>query len=545
MISTTRILKGSGLGSIRSHNLLAGASVACLLIPQSMAYAELAGLPVQLGLYAAALAPIAASALGSSPYLQTGPVALTALLTLGAVVPLAASGSDEYIGLVALLALVVALVQAAIGFLRLGWISYLMSRPVVLGFTSAAAIVIIATQIPYALGSAPEEESNVIADAVWVLTETSSWDPYTVLITGATIALVLGGRRLHPLLPGVLVAAGFGIASKMFAGYDGAVVGEVPAGLPSITFALPWARLPDLIVPGVVIAIVGFAEASSISRIFATATRERWDSNREFIGQGVANLASAACGGFPVSGSFSRSAINRLAGATSRWSGVVTGAAVLIFLEALSWTIRGEPIFADLLSNLPRAVLAGVVIAAVLNLVKLGALAKVATASRQQAIVGWSTFVATLVLAPRVDQAMMLGIAASVVVHFWVELSPGLGADSRKDGLHLAPTGVLWFGSAQALVDRLQARLAEEGSVSRVVIHMGGLGYIDLTGALALKELAAQLLMTGVKVELHGTPAHARKLFAGAGLEEYEVPESVAETLPQVPSSLPDWDAER
>ena len=516
MISYAKLLQVTG---IRSHNLLAGTSVACLLIPQSMAYAELAGVPAELGLFAAALAPIAASALGSSPYLQTGPVALTALLTLGAVVPLAEPGSVEYVGIVVLLALVVGIVQAVIGLLRLGWISYLMSRPVVTGFTSAAALVIIATQLPAALGATPPEGSNIIAGAVWVVTDFDSWDSPTVLITAATIGLVFGGRRLHPLMPGVLLAAGFGLAFSVLAGYEGEVVGDIPGGLPAFSLALPWSSLPDLIVPGVVIAVVGFAEASSVSRIFATASRERWDANREFFGQGVANLASAVGGSFPVGGSFSRSAINRLAGATSRWSGVVTGVAVLVFLP-----------FAGVLSQLPRAVLAGVVIAAVFNLVKLGALARMAAASRPQALVGWATFFATLVLAPRVDQAMMLGIAASAVVHFWLELSPGLGAQSRSDGLHLEPRGVLWFGSAQALVDRLQARLAEEGSVRRVVVHLGGLGYIDITGALALMELAEQLKVAGVEVEFRDTPGHAEQLFSAVGLETRPGSGGLAET---------------
>lgn len=506
-LETIRTLRRLEPAGIRRHNLLAGASVACLLIPQSMAYAELAGLPARHGLLAAALAPLAAAALGSSPYLQTGPVALTALLTLGAVLPLAEPGSAEYVGLVALLALVVGIAMAVIGLLKLGWISYLMSRPVVAGFTSAAALLIIATQIPYALGVSAPEGSGLLVSAIWAIENPDAWEPTASLLTGITIALVLGGRRLHPLLPGVIFAAGIGIAYSTVAGYEGQVVGEVPSGLPALSLALPWASLGDLVVPGVVIAVVGFAEAASVSRIFATASRERWDADREFLGQGAANLAAAIGGGFPVGGSFSRSAINRLAGATSRWSGLVTGVLVLAFLP-----------FAGILSELPRAVLAGVVIAAVLNLVRLGELARVATASKPQAIVGWSTFVATLLLAPRVDQAVMLGIAAAAAVHFWVELSPGLGAESRSDGLHLAPRGVLWFGSAQALVDRLRARLTEEPSHDRVVVHLDGLGYIDYTGALALKELAEQLEVAGVEVVFDNAPDHSAQLLRAVGV---------------------------
>ena len=492
---------------IQHHNLLAGVSVACLLIPQSMAYAELAGLPARHGLYAGAIAPMLAAAFGSSPYLQTGPVALTALLTLGTILPLSVAGSPEYIGLAALLAIVVGVARLVLGLARLGWLSYLMSRPVVTGFTSAAAVVIIATQVPAALGSAAPD-AGILRRALWAVTHPSSWELASCGLTALTIALVLGGRRIHPLLPGVIVAAGIGIAYSTLAGYGGDVVGDVPSGLFSVSLALPWSSLPSLIVPGVVIAIVGFAESASISRVFATASRQRWDPDQEFVGQGMANLASAVVGGYPVDGSFSRSAINRLAGATSRWSGFVTGVTVLVFLP-----------FAGVVSHLPKAVLAGVVIAAVLNLVRVGELASVAVASRPQALVGWATFVATLLLAPRVDQAVMLGIAASAVVHFWGELKTGLVTSRRDDGLHLEPRGVLWFGSAQAMVDRLRARLASEPDADRVVVHLGKLGHIDLTGALALKEMSEQMRVAGVEVVFKDVPSHARRLFkvVGAG----------------------------
>ncbi|MEE2900396.1 MAG: SulP family inorganic anion transporter, partial [Gemmatimonadota bacterium] len=335
-----------------SKDVVAGLSVALVLIPQSIAYAELAGLPSHRGLYAAAVAPIAAAFFASSPYLQTGPVALTALLTLGALVPMAEVGSAEYVGLAALLALVVGVVRILVGLSKSGWLSYLLSRPMLSGFTSAAAVLIVSSQLPGALGSAAPE-GGVLARAAWSLMHPASWEATAVGLTTVTVALVLGARWLNRRIPGVLLATVVGFVFSIAAGYTGSTVGDIPVGMPAFTLELPWSRLPALLVPGVVIALVGFAEAASISRIFASEDRERWDPDREFRASGAANVAAGLAGGFPVGGSFSRSTLNRLSNATSRWSGLVTGLGVLVFLP-----------FAGVLAPLPTAVLAGIVIAA-------------------------------------------------------------------------------------------------------------------------------------------------------------------------------------
>ncbi|MGH9037992.1 MAG: SulP family inorganic anion transporter, partial [Acidimicrobiia bacterium] len=185
-------------------DVVAGLTVALLLVPQSLAYAELAGLPAERGLYAAAAATLAAAAFASSPYLQTGPVALTSLLTLGALNHLAAPGSDRYLGLAALLALVVGVVRLALGGLRLGGFTYLMSQPVVTGFSAAAAVVILASQLPAALGTTPEE--SIFPGALSALAHPARWEPASVALSLATLVVVFGGRRLHPLFPGVLLA---------------------------------------------------------------------------------------------------------------------------------------------------------------------------------------------------------------------------------------------------------------------------------------------------------------------------------------------------
>ena len=243
-ISHTIQAATSGKARFGVRDILAGLGVALVLIPQSLAYAELAGLPAHHGLYAAALAPMAAAFFASSPWLQTGPVALTSLLTLGALLPLAAPGSREFVALAGLLALVVGVARIVVGLVRWGWIAFLLSQPVLRGFTAAAALLIIGSQIPAALGVDPPA-TGVGQRALWTLTAPGSWEPTAVGLTAVTFLLMFGSRRIHPAIPGVLLASLVGLVFSILSGYDGARVGTVPVGLPVISLGLPWTRLPS------------------------------------------------------------------------------------------------------------------------------------------------------------------------------------------------------------------------------------------------------------------------------------------------------------
>ena len=487
-------------GAVSARDVLAGFSVALVLIPQSMAYAELAGLPAHYGLYAAALPPIAAAFFASSPYLQTGPVALTAILTFGALAPLAAPGSAAYVGMAALLALLVGLARVAVGLLREGRISYLMSRPLLAGFLAGAAILIVASQLPDLLGAAPTAK-GMVAGAAWTLGHPAAWNSDALILGLVTIALILGGRRIHAMFPGVLLATLFGIAYSLMTEYDGPRLGAIPVSLPPFSVDFPWRQLPHLIIPGGVIALVGFAEAASISRAFAIRDRRPWDPDREFIGQGMANLAAAFSGAFPVGGSFARSSLNKLMGARTRWSGAVTGLTVLLFLP-----------FADVLAPLPQAVLAGIVIGAVVGLIRLGPIVRLWSLSRPQALVAWTTFSLTLVLAPRIDLAIVLGILLALGVHAWREMKARCDAWLDGDELHLAPSGVLWFGSAPQMQAIFIRELGQGHEIGAVVVHLGGLGRIDLSGALMLREFRDELMAGGLDFELRDVPRHARRI---------------------------------
>jgi len=241
----------------------------------------------------------------SSPFLQTGPVALTSLLTAGA---LASAGlepeTEAYIGAAAILAIVVGVTRAVLGLARLGSVVYLMAEPVTIGFTSGAGLVILAYPI---------------ARAGWALTHPTQWEFAALVISAVTLILMLQGRKVHRLFPGVLVAVIVALVFSRAAGYGGAVIPDIDAGLPSWSLDLPWANTGSLITGGFVIALVGFAEPASIARTFANEDQTRWSSSREFFASGLANTVAGLTGAYPVGGSFSRSSVNRFAGAETRF----------------------------------------------------------------------------------------------------------------------------------------------------------------------------------------------------------------------------------
>ena len=271
--------------------------MALVLVPQSLAYAQVAGMPPVRGLYAAALPPLLAAFFASSPYLQTGPVALTALLSFGVLSSVSTPGSDEYIALGLLLAMVVGVIRVGLGLVRAGPLAYLMSQPMLLGFIPAATILIIATQLPSALGaSGAVPGDGILQDAAWSLGHTGSWEAASLVLALVIVAAVLVGPRVHRMFPAVLLVVIGGVVYSSVANYGGTRVGAIPAGLPPFGFDVPWGELDTLLLGGAVIALVGFAEPAAIARTFAAQERQTWDSNREFVSQGVANVASAISG---------------------------------------------------------------------------------------------------------------------------------------------------------------------------------------------------------------------------------------------------------
>ncbi len=481
------------------RNLLAGVSVALVLVPQSLAYAELAGLSALHGLYAAALPPIAAAFFASSPYLQTGPTALTAILAFGVLSSHFAPSSPEYVGAAALLALLVGALRVLLGLLKMGALAYFMSQPVLRGFTSAAAVLILCSQLPTALGVEAVGE-GIFSRLLYTFTHLSAWQPSAAALGLVTLLLVLGGRRLSPLFPGVLAAALLGLGVSAL-GYSASVVGDVGAPSLGLNLALPWHALPELFVGALVIAGVGFAEPTAIARAYADEA-ERWNPNRELVAQGVANIAAGLVQGFPVGGSFSRSSLGKLAGATSRWSGLVAGLVALAFLP-----------FASLLSALPRAVLGAIVIAAVVNLLELGELVRLWRYARFQALTAYATFALTLLLAPRIDYAVLVGVALAVGLHLWRETQLTVRSSRREDTLVVEVTGVLYFGSVHRLEAERRALPDLAGlDVEEVVVDGAGLGRVDISGVMALRTWQREVERSGVPLRFIHLQPHVRRM---------------------------------
>ncbi|MDX1620602.1 MAG: SulP family inorganic anion transporter [Nitriliruptorales bacterium] len=481
-------------------DVVAGISVAMVLIPQSVAYAVLAGMRPSQGLIVGAVATIAAAPFVSSPWLQTGPVAITSLLTFGALAGIATPGDDTYVALGAVLALLVGVIRIVIGVVNAGALAYLMSRPVLSGFTPGAAIVIAASQLPDALG-APAGDGGVMRQAWTAVTSVGDWEPITVGLAVVTIAIVVGSKKLPDLVPGVLVAALVGLAYAQLVGYDGEFVGSLPDVFPTLTFDLPWAEVPGLLVPAAVIGLVGFAEAAAIARTYATETRTRWDADREFVSQGAANIAAGIFGGFPAGGSFSRSAVNRAAGAKTAWSGAITGAVVLAFLP-----------FADVLERLPMAVLAGIIIGAIVSLADPRPMLRLRHFSRMQFAIAATTFVLTIALAPRIQWAVVIGVAAAVIGHLRRELMIHANEWTEGDELHLRPHGVLYFGSANVLESQLTNLLHEHPDAQSLVIHFNSLGRVDVTGAMVIRELCERAAKAGLSTTLRDFTPASRKI---------------------------------
>lgn len=480
-------------------DLIAGLSVALVVIPQSLAYAQVAGLPAVRGLYAAAFPSIAAAPFASSRHLQTGPVGVTALLTFGALSTLAAPATPRYVSLAMLLAFVVGVIRLGVGALRLGALAYLLSPPLLMGFMPAAAILIIVSQLPSLVGLTPPGDGS-FGDLGWALRHVNDWSPVSFALGGATVLLIVGGRRASSLFPSILLVVVLGIALSEATDYAGPVIGSVPSGLPPFSLDLPWGSLRSLLIPGLVIAMLGFAEPAAIARTIAAQDRDRWNPNREFTSQGLANVASSLTGGFPVGGSFSRTSLARLAGARTRWTGAIAGLAVLAFLP-----------FTPILSPLPRAILAAIVVVSVASLLRPDPLLSLWRISRTQATIATVTFAVTLVSAPHIEYAVLLGIGLSITNHLAREYPIDLEEDVVGDTLFLRPRGVLWFGSAQSLEDRALDLIANFPLARRLELDLHGVGRVDVSGAFALRSLIQRGETAGLEVSVVGVPPRARR----------------------------------
>ncbi|MGL1834271.1 SulP family inorganic anion transporter [Rhodocyclaceae bacterium SMB388] len=490
-------------------DLIAGVTVALVMIPQALAYAQLASLPPYIGLYACVLPAIIAALFGSCAQLSTGPVALTALLTGASLMPFARPDSPEFLTLAILLALMSGAIQLALGALRLGWLLNLLSRSVMTGFINAAALLICLSQIPALLGLTMNRSDHFLVDFWQLVFEFGAADLMSLLFGAGSFLCLIGLRRIAPRLPGVLLVVAAATAISALTGYaarGGAVIGEIPAGLPLPSVpAIDWSMALALLPAAFVIGLVSFMEATSSATLITGRTGEKWHQNQELIGQGLAKIASAFTGSMPVSASFSRSALNFATGARTGLASIVSVAVVVLTLLYLT----------PLLWHLPNAVLAAVILLVVSGLIDFNALRRAWQASRDDGIASAMTFGMTLAFAPNIQIGIMTGLLLSLSLMLYRDMQPrtvllglhpdGTYRDLERFGLaHPHPRLVilrfdspLTFVTSEAFEKAALNAVKAQPNVSTLLISGVGINAIDASGLHTISSLQERLRTDG------------------------------------------------
>ncbi|WP_322494515.1 SulP family inorganic anion transporter [Chloroflexus sp.] len=509
-------------------DVVAGIVTAIMLIPQSMAYAQLAGLPPQIGLYASVAPLIVYALLGTSGQLSVGPVAITSLLVFSGVSSLATPGSERYIQLVLLLAFMVGVIKLLLGVLRLGVILNFISHPVLAAFTSASALIIAVGQLKYILGYriGGEHLHDTIAQAIAGLGQTNL---VTLAIGLGSIALLLLFRHgLRPLLRwaglpplavtlivsgaplltvilGIVIAQGFQLDQTAKV----AVVGAIPPGLsPLSTPAMTMADAQALLPAALTIVLVSVVESIAVAKALASKRRQAIDPDQELVALGGANIAASFFSGYPVTGGFARSVVNAQAGAITGLASLVTAAGIALIL--LFFT----PIF----YYLPQAVLAATVIVAVIGLVDLREPQRIWRTNRGDAFTWLITFVAVLVLG--IETGIFAGVASALVLYLWRTSRPHIAIVGRlgdsevyrnverhqvKTWPHVVAVRVdesLYFANTRYLEQALLRIVAERPEVKHLVLIGSAINFIDSSALHTLDHLIDELRDAGVEFHL-------------------------------------------
>ncbi len=496
----------------------AGFSVALLMVPQSVAYAALAGMPLVTGLYAALLPALVGVMWGGSTRLSIGPSALTCILISASLTGLAQPSSAQWVNLAIWLALLAGTLQLLMGVLRYGWLLNLISSPVMMGFTQAAGLLIMASQLPALTG--------------WQTGGSFQWTD--IGFGAASLAALFLAKKWAPQSPSIMwvVAASAAVSYVMgYAANGGAVIGALPASLPSLGLPqlLTLEELMFLAGPAVLIALVSFLEAASCAKTENQKEGTVWQENQDLMGQGLAKIVSGLSGSFATSTSFSRSAINLASGAKTGWAVVGTTFFVLLAVFA-----------SPALFHVPRAVLAAVVILAVSSLIQPMAFVKLWRIARIEAMTAGMTFGITLLSAPRIYWGVLAGVLLGLSHFLYTRLHPriievGLHEDgSLRDRhlWHLPPLAAnvfairmdaeLDFAAASSFEKYITEQLSDQAQIEHVCLFAQPINRIDATGVETLQQLSHYLQRRGIQLHISGIKLpveNALKLAGELGLE--------------------------
>ena len=485
----------------------AGLAVGLVIVPQSVAYAALAGMPLVTGLYAALLPAMIAALFSASSRLSVGPSALTALLVSASLAGLAQPVSAHWVSLAVWLAILTGLVQLVVGLARATWVLNLISAPVLMAFTQAAVLLIVASQLPALIG---------LTGPLAGLLDRSALDLVAMTFGLGTVAVMLACKWLVPRAPTVMLVVVATALLSWLSGYSatGLVVGALPAGLPDGYWPMlpDWHSLPTLLASALVIALVSSLETASSAKIEARFSGTRWNANQDMIGQGLAKLASALSGSFVTSTSFSRSAIALYAGGRSGWSVVASTVFVLATLL----------FFTPALQHVPRAVLAAIVIVAVVGLLQPMAFVQLWRIDRVEAAIAAVTFLVTLVSAPRIHWGVLTGVVLCLAQFLYHRLHPRIielslhpdGSLRARSQWNLPALGSelyalrmdaeLDFASANAFERALVDHLAANPQVVDVCLFAQPINRVDATGVDVLRQIAADLAARGITLHICG-----------------------------------------
>jgi SulP family sulfate permease len=511
-----------------SSDVMAGVIVAILVIPQSLAYALLAGLPPQAGLYASIFPVVVYAWLGSSALQAVGPVAITAIMTFSVLSPLAVPGSPHYIEMAAGLALCSGVMTLAFGVMRLGFLSQLLSRPVVSGFISGSAVLIIISQLKLLLG-VPASGSSSWQALQSLVAHLQQANPTTLTLSVVALVWLLLARyglvkvtrilgldarkaevwaRVMPLV--VLACASVAVVVLDLDGQQHvAVVGAVQEGLGTVNFFIPGLEaLRVLLTPALIMAFIGTVQNITMGQALAAKRRERLDPNRELVGLGAANVVSAFYSGMPVGGGLSRTAINLSAGAQTPMASMASAASMLLLvLAGTHWFAR-----------LPLAVLAASIVVAAISMIDVKAFRQAWSYDRADALALLGTAAGVLLL------GLELGIAAGILLSLVTLLvrasQPHIavigriagtvhfrnverhGAETIPGVLFLRIDESLFFGNLDAIEVRIGAELMKDSGIQDLVLIMSAVNRVDTTAMEVLTDMNRDLIERGIRLHL-------------------------------------------
>jgi len=510
-------------------DLMAGVIVAIMLVPQGMAYAMLAGLPPQIGLYASIAPTILYGLLGTSSSLAVGPVALVSLMVAGVLGELAPLGGVQYMAMALALAFMVAVIQILLGLARLGSLVNFISHPVLSGFTSAAALIIGFSQIGHLTGMAMPRMSRLPQALIFTASHLNEVNPFTMAIGLGSILVLLyfkyglksGLKKLGvpstwiapisksaPLvvvLLGIILVGGLGLDQS--GGVQ--IVGQIPSGLPPITMPdMAPDRWQRLALTALAISLVGYLESISVAKSLASKRREKVDPNQELLALGAANLGAAFTGGYPVTGGFSRSVVNFSVGGRTGLASILT--AVLVGATVVFLT----PMF----TYLPKAVLAAIIVVAVVSLVDVAALRHAWGYNKADAASLLVTFLAVLLVG--IETGILVGVLLTLILYLWRTSQPHIAVvgrvgesqhfrnvlrhevETHAEILAIRVDESLYFGNAHHLEEFLLGRISKQPGIKHILLVCSAVNAIDATALDSLENLAQSLTSAGISFNL-------------------------------------------